>query len=70
LLYPTELSALGSFLAKTAKKVNGAGDGNRTHVASLEGWSFTIKQHPHKYHFHNRQNLLYNKSAGFSTIFL
>jgi hypothetical protein len=24
----------------------GAGDGNRTHVASLEGWSFTIKLHP------------------------
>jgi hypothetical protein len=27
---------------------NGAGDGNRTHVASLEGWNFTIKLHPHK----------------------
>ncbi len=25
----------------------GAGDENRTHVASLEGWSFTIKLHPH-----------------------
>jgi hypothetical protein len=24
----------------------GAGDGNRTHVASLEGWNFTIKLHP------------------------
>ena len=24
-----------------------AGDGNRTHMASLEGWSFTIKLHPH-----------------------
>ena len=24
----------------------GAGDGNRTRVASLEGWSFTTKQHP------------------------
>jgi hypothetical protein len=23
-----------------------AGDGNRTHVASLEGWGFTIKLHP------------------------
>jgi hypothetical protein len=25
---------------------NGAGEGNRTLVASLEGWSFTIKLHP------------------------
>jgi hypothetical protein len=24
----------------------GAGDGNRTHDISLEGWSFTIKLHP------------------------
>ena len=24
-----------------------AGEGNRTLVASLEGWSFTTKQHPH-----------------------
>ena len=27
---------------------NGAGDGNRTHVVSLEGWSSTIELHPHK----------------------
>ena len=25
----------------------GAGDGNRTHVNSLEGYGFTIKLHPH-----------------------
>ena len=25
-----------------------AGDGNRTHVASLEGWNSTIELHPHK----------------------
>jgi hypothetical protein len=24
-----------------------AGDGNRTHLASLEGWCFTTKLHPH-----------------------
>jgi hypothetical protein len=24
-----------------------AGDGNRTHMTSLEGWGFTIKLHPH-----------------------
>ena len=27
-------------------KKNGAGDGNRTHNISLEGWSFTTKLHP------------------------
>ena len=27
----------------------GAGDGNRTHAASLEGWNSTIELHPHKY---------------------
>jgi hypothetical protein len=26
---------------------HGAGDGNRTHVISLEGWSSTIELHPH-----------------------
>lgn len=26
---------------------NGAGDGNRTHVTSLEGWRSTIELHPH-----------------------
>jgi hypothetical protein len=25
---------------------DGAGDGNRTHVISLEGWSSTIELHP------------------------
>jgi hypothetical protein len=35
LLYPAEL------LAQV-----GAGDGNRTHVASLEGWNSTIELHP------------------------
>ena len=35
LLYPAELRAR-----------IGAGDGNRTHAASLEGWNSTIEQHP------------------------
>ncbi len=26
--------------------MDGAGDGNRTHVTSLEGWSSTIELHP------------------------
>ena len=36
LLYPTELL-----------RQSGAGDGNRTHATSLEGWSSTIELHPH-----------------------
>ena len=28
-------------------KASGAGDGNRTHAASLEGWNSTIELHPH-----------------------
>ena len=27
---------------------NGAGEGNRTLITSLEGWGFTTKLHPHK----------------------
>ena len=37
LLYPPELQAH-----------IGAGDGNRTHATSLEGWSSTIELHPQK----------------------
>ena len=29
----------------------GAGDGNRTHAASLEGWNSTIELHPHQLGF-------------------
>ena len=36
LLYPTELETQ-----------IGAGDGNRTHATSLEGWNSTIELHPH-----------------------
>jgi hypothetical protein len=28
------------------ERIEEAGDGNRTHVTSLEGWSFTIKLRP------------------------
>ena len=34
----SDLSPLGNF---------GAGDGNRTHTTSLEGWGSTIELHPH-----------------------
>src|SRR5919199_2729016 len=29
-----------------ARRRSGAGDGNRTHVSSLEGWRSTIELHP------------------------
>ena len=29
------------------QQFTGAGDGNRTHVTSLEGWGSTIELHPH-----------------------
>ena len=39
MLYPTELQAqIG---------IDGAGDGNRTHTTSLEGWGSTTELHPH-----------------------
>ena len=31
-----------------------AGDGNRTHVSSLEGWCSTIELHPRSAQFRNR----------------
>ena len=37
-----------------ADKKSGAGDGNRTHAASLEGWNSTIELHPHIVALHRR----------------
>jgi hypothetical protein len=38
----------------------GAGDGNRTHVISLEGWSSTIELHPR-----NSTNFIMVEGGGF-----
>ena len=38
-------------LSYASKSRCGAGDGNRTHAASLEGWNSTIELHPHTSHF-------------------
>ena len=46
LLYPTELLA------------QRAGDGNRTHVSSLEGWCSTIELHPHIFYRSSKYLLL------------
>ncbi len=51
LLYPTELQArIWMEKASRRKASHGAGDGNRTHVASLEGWSSTIELRPRGIH--------------------
>ncbi len=48
LLYPAELLAHKRLTkAQRAPVQAGAGDGNRTHVSSLEGWCSTIELHPH-----------------------
>ena len=49
LLYPTELQA--QIAQRHYGELYGAGDGNRTHAASLEGWNSTIELHPHLSHF-------------------
>ena len=49
LLYPTELQA--QIAQRHYGELYGAGDGNRTHAASLEGWNSTIELHPHIFTF-------------------
>ena len=51
MLYPAELQALmvtslSGFAGRQTNEKHGAGDGNRTHATSLEGWSSTIELHP------------------------
>ena len=59
LLYPTELQAHPTRLLEKS----GAGDGNRTHAASLEGWNSTIELHPHLSHFRAvSTTLVYNST--------
>ena len=54
-------SILLSYRRITAIDRNGAGDGNRTHAASLEGWNSTIELHPHIFPFDAvRTTLVYN----------
>jgi hypothetical protein len=41
------LGVLGTVCHQLSGGIKKAGDGNRTHVISLEGWGFTIKLRPH-----------------------
>ena len=50
-----------------------AGDGNRTHVSSLEGWCSTIELHPHVQYSvasSHRQIIYYHNYISMSTTFL
>ena len=58
-----QLSYKRRCLDTPAKKDGGAGDGNRTHAASLEGWNSTIELHPHLSHFRAvSTTLVYNST--------
>ena len=46
LLYPAELLAHIQLIKEAHKELRGAGDGNRTHTTSLEGWGSAIELHP------------------------
>ncbi len=49
-VYPLRpCNAVGSQTRRLRSQLQpGAGDGNRTRMASLEGWSSTIELHPHR----------------------
>ena len=46
---PGNTKTAGSLDLSGFPQKNRAGDGNRTHVSSLEGWCSTIELHPHVY---------------------
>ena len=69
MLYPAELRVhilILSFYILAFR--NGAGDGNRTHAASLEGWNSTIELHPH-YLSTDNANKLYQNVFLLSTVY-
>ena len=45
-----------------------AGDGNRTHVSSLEGWCSTIEPHLHFFHLRIITQFLFYTSTRFNTL--
>ena len=57
-LQPTDFKSVASASSATPAAISiGAGDGNRTHVISLEGWSSTIELHPHNNKWSWREEL-------------
>ena len=51
--------------AAVVKKISGAGDGNRTRVTSLEGWSSTIELHPQTNELNNSVKIKMVGMTGF-----
>ena len=47
------------------KEISGAGDGNRTRVTSLEGWSSTIELHPQTNELNNSVKIKMVGMTGF-----
>ena len=47
----------------------GAGDGNRTHAASLEGWNSTIELHSHTHVSQNCSTMIPRKVRFVNTFF-
>ena len=47
------------------QRINGAGDGNRTHTTSLEGWDSAIELHPH-----NKTTIIIPQLSSFVKLFL
>ena len=54
---PRDFKSRASASSATPAATNGAGDGNRTHVTSLEGWRSTIELHPHNAKWSWREEL-------------
>ena len=65
MLYPAELQA--HLVQSTLSRYFGAGDGNRTHAASLEGWNSTIELHPQ---FPKTMLCYFNKTYRYCQLFL
>ena len=62
MLYPAELQVHSRIT------MIGAGDGNRTHAASLEGWNSTIELHPRKFIPQINANKFYQNKIFMSTV--
>ena len=66
LLYPAELKAHSSVSRNLLQSQ--AGDGNRTHITSLEGWNSTTELHSRAY-FIERLNIIPQAPSFVKTFF-
>ena len=48
-------------------RIKRAGDGNRTHVSSLEGWCSTIELHPHVIKYYSIEQNAQNRNRTSDT---